>query len=112
VVLGFSQGCLITLETGLRYPHRLAGMVGISGHVLDPEALVRGLSPLGRQQRILVTHGTQDPLIPCSLVRRQIRQLQSAGLAIEWHELSKVHTIDGERELALIRQFVVAGFQA
>src|SRR5947207_14238608 len=27
---GFSQGCLMSIETGLRYPHRLAGLVGIS----------------------------------------------------------------------------------
>src|SRR5437667_10831463 len=30
---GFSQGCLISLEVGLRYPRRLAGILGISGYV-------------------------------------------------------------------------------
>ncbi len=28
---GFSQGCLMSIEVGLRYPHRFAGIVGISG---------------------------------------------------------------------------------
>jgi phospholipase/carboxylesterase len=111
VLFGFSQGCLMTLETGLRYDHRLAGLVGVSGHVHDPEALLRERSPVASQQRILVTHGTEDPLIPCALVRQQMEKLQSAGLAIEWHELAKAHTIDGARELALIRRFVCAGFQ-
>src|SRR5688500_13309085 len=36
VLLGFSQGCLMTWEIGLRYPHRLAGCVGISGYVHEP----------------------------------------------------------------------------
>jgi len=110
VLFGFSQGCLMTLETGLRYPHRFAGLVGISGHVHDPEQLLKELSPVARQQRVLVTHGTQDPLIPCAAVREQIKQLQQAGLAIEWREFAKVHTIDGERELSVIREFVEAGF--
>src|SRR5882757_11529257 len=30
---GFSQGCLMAIDVGLRYPHRLAGIVGISGWV-------------------------------------------------------------------------------
>src|SRR5437867_9402512 len=33
---GFSQGCLMAIEVGLRYPHRLAGVVGISGYVFEP----------------------------------------------------------------------------
>ena len=29
VLAGFSQGCAMTLHTGLRYPERLAGLVGL-----------------------------------------------------------------------------------
>ncbi len=32
-----SQGCLLSLEIGARYPHRLAGIVGISGYAHEPE---------------------------------------------------------------------------
>src|SRR2546422_5501579 len=37
IVFGFSQGCLMTIELGLRYPHLFAGLVGISGYVHEPE---------------------------------------------------------------------------
>src|SRR3989442_10122713 len=77
---GFSQGCLMSLETGLRYPHRLAGIVGISGYVCSPEQLIAELAPVAFKQRILLTHGTLDPLIPFSLVRGQVNLLQGAGL--------------------------------
>jgi phospholipase/carboxylesterase len=110
VLFGFSQGCLMILETGLRYPHRFAGLVGISGFLLDPQKLLQELSPVARQQRLLVTHGAQDPLLSCAATRGQIRLLREAGLAIDWREFDKVHTIDGERELAVIRDFVQAGF--
>ena len=49
---------------GLRYPHHFAGIVGISGWVCEPEKLLKELSPVAMQQRLLVTHGTFDPLVP------------------------------------------------
>ena len=106
VLFGFSQGCLMTIETGLRYPHRFAGLVGISGYVHEPASLLQELSPVAREQRLLVTHGLGDPLIPFGAVREQINQLKAAGLHIAWHEFAKAHTIAGEEELDVIRDFV------
>jgi len=107
---GFSQGCLMSLEVGLRYPHRFAGIVGLSGYVCEPEKLVQELSPVALQQRCLITHGTLDPLIPFADVREQVNILKAAGLNIEWHEFVKPHTIAGEDELEVIRNFVRAGY--
>jgi phospholipase/carboxylesterase len=106
---GFSQGCLMTIDVGLRYPHRLAGLVGISGWVFELEQFKDPL-PMARQQRLLVTHGKFDELLPFEAVRDQIRTLKSAGLNIEWHEFAKGHTIQGEAEIAVIREFVRAGY--
>jgi phospholipase/carboxylesterase len=107
---GFSQGCLMTVDVGLRYPHRFAGLVGISGWVFDVDKLVKELSPVARQQRLLMTHGTADPVIPIEKVRLQIPPLTAAGLKVEWREFAKVHTIQGETEMAVIREFVRAGY--
>ena len=107
---GFSQGCLMCMDVGLRYPHRLAGIVGISGWICEPETLVRELSPVARQQRVLMTHGIQDPLVTIGRVRKQIPVLQAAGLAVEWREFAKEHTVAGEEEISVIRQFVCAGY--
>ena len=106
VLFGFSQGCLMTLDVGLRYPHRFAGLVGISGYVFEPEQLIAESSPVAARQRLLVTHGTHDPLIRFAEVREQINLLKAAGLNIVWHEFMKAHTIAGEQELAIIRDFV------
>jgi len=106
VLGGFSQGCLMALDVGLRYPHRLAGIVGISGYVCNPEKLIAGLLPVAFQQRVLITHGKLDPLIPFAVVREQVNMLKAAGLHIEWHEFVKPHTIAGEPELEVIRDFV------
>ncbi|HEY3860668.1 MAG TPA: alpha/beta fold hydrolase [Verrucomicrobiae bacterium] len=106
VVFGFSQGCLMSFEIGARYPHRLAGLVGVSGYVHEPERLVRELSPQAREQRFLITHGTQDTLIPIDAVREQMDILRKAGLKIEWREFEKAHTIAGAPEVSLVRDFV------
>jgi phospholipase/carboxylesterase len=96
----------MTIEIGARYPHRLAGLVGISGYVFQPERLVNELSPQARQQRFLITHGTQDPLIHIVRVRPQIEMLRKAGLKMDWREFAKTHTIAGESEVSVVRNFV------
>jgi phospholipase/carboxylesterase len=106
---GFSQGCLMAADVGLRYPHRLAGVVGISGWVCEPEKLVKELPPVARQQRLLLTHGTADPMVPIAQVRPQIPLLQAAGLNVAWREFAKAHTMIAE-EIAVIRDFVKAGY--
>jgi phospholipase/carboxylesterase len=106
VFFGFSQGCLMSIEMGARYPHRLAGIVGVSGYVHQPERLARELSPQAGQQRFLITHGTNDPLIPIERARPQMDLLRKAGLRIDWREFAKQHTIDGEVELSVLRDFV------
>ncbi len=107
---GFSQGCLMAIETGLHYPHRLAGIVGISGWVFEIDNLIRDLTPVTQSQRLLVTHGHFDPLLPFAAAEKQVKQLQAAGLDVAWHEFPKAHTVHGEEEIAVIREFVRAGY--
>jgi phospholipase/carboxylesterase len=110
MLFGFSQGCLMTMEVGLRYPHRLAGLIGISGWVHEPEAAMKQLSPVAMEQRFLVTHGTYDTLVPFADARERYNLLKAEGLSIDWHEFPKAHTIAGEPELEIIRNFVTARF--
>jgi phospholipase/carboxylesterase len=107
---GFSQGCLMAIDVGLRYPHRLAGIVGISGWVFEIDNLLKELSPVALRQRLLATHGQFDPMIPFDPVREQVQKLKSAGLKTEWREFPKAHTIHGATEIAVIREFVRAGY--
>jgi len=106
---GFSQGCLMTMEVAMRYPHKLAGCIGISGYVHEPEAALEEMSPAAKDQEILFTLGTFDPIIPPGKVRGQLNLLQAdGGLQIEVKEFAKDHTIAGEDELSLISDFITA----
>ena len=108
---GFSQGCLMTIEVGLRYPHLLAGLVCVSGYAHESEKLMKELSPVAKQQRFLVTHGTQDPLIPFQKVKDQVKLFQANGVQMEWREFHKAHTIAGEEEISVIRNFICSCFE-
>jgi phospholipase/carboxylesterase len=107
---GFSQGCMMTLDVGFRFPQKLAGMMGISGWVIEKDQLLAELSPVARQQRVLMTHGEFDEVLPFAPVRRQVQCLQRAGLNITWREFPKGHTIYGTEEITLMREFVRAGY--
>lgn len=108
VLAGFSQGCLMSIDFALRYERPLAGIVGISGYAAFLSRLERETTPQARQQAWLITHGTLDELLPIERTRAQMEQLKAAGIPIEWHEFTKGHTLDAERELPLIRAWIAA----
>jgi phospholipase/carboxylesterase len=105
-IFGFSQGCVLTFELGCRYPHQLAGLVGISGWPHEPGEIMMQLSPQAKRQKFLITHGMADPLIPFRKVKEAFAKLKEGGLQIDWREFNKAHTIAGEEELDVIRKFV------
>ena len=106
-VLGFSQGCLMALDLACRFPLPLGGVVGISGFVGMLSEYPEKLSPAARQQKILVTHGTMDPLLPLSETQAQIVALKGMGLNIDWKVYEKEHTVEPYKEVQDIRTFLV-----
>jgi phospholipase/carboxylesterase len=106
-VLGFSQGCLMTLDLACRYPKTLGAFVGISGFVGGLNEYPEKLSPVARTQKILVTHGTADPMLPLTETQAQVAALKGMGLQIDWKVYEKEHTIDPRKEVAQIREFLV-----
>ncbi len=108
IVMGFSQGCLMALDQALRGDRRFAGVVGISGWVHGLEDFPTGFGTAAQNQRLFVTHGRHDELLPIDLVRMQIEQLRDLGVPLAWAEYDKAHTLDPEHEAPDIRAFLRA----
>lgn len=104
-LFGFSQGCLMTLEWGGRTEVPLAAYVGVSGYCLDPDALVGELSAQARRPVWLITHGTEDEVLPFAQVEPMMARLSEGGLPLRFVAYGKGHTIAPE-ELAEIRGFL------
>ena len=49
-------------------------------------------------------------LLPFADVKAQVAKLKAAGLNLEWREFPKEHSIHGEEEISVIRDFVRAGY--
>jgi phospholipase/carboxylesterase len=105
ILFGFSQGCLMSVETAVRYPARLAGIIGVSGYIYDAPRLLKMASPVAREQNFLVTHGSEDPLIQLAKAETDFRLLKSEGFKVDFRVYPKVHTII-EPELELFRSFI------
>lgn len=96
VLAGFSQGCAMTLQTGLRHPEQLAGLLCLSGYLPLASALADEAHPANRATPIFLAHGRADPVIPVDRAQRSRDLLQEQGYPVEWHEYMMQHAVCAE----------------
>ena len=93
VVAGFSQGGAIALHGALRFPQRLAGILGISCYLPLPEGFAEGVAPANAATPLFMAHGTQDPIIPVEAGMRSCDYLKDLGYDVEWHSYPVPHSV-------------------
>ena len=93
VLAGFSQGGAMALQTGLRHPERLAGIMALSCYLPLADRVAAEASPANRDVPIFMAHGTGDPLIPLARARRAHEILTGLGYRVEWHEYPMPHSV-------------------
>jgi phospholipase/carboxylesterase len=93
VVAGFSQGGAIALQTGLRYPQRLAGVLALSTYLPLHQSLPQEASPANKTVPIFMAHGLRDGIVPAELGRTSRDSLQALGYAIEWQSYPMEHQV-------------------
>lgn len=93
VLMGFSQGCAMTLMTGLRAPQRLAGLVGLSGYLPIAETTAAERGEANRDTPIFLAHGEDDPMVTIDRAIASRDELQRLGYAVEWHSYPMEHTV-------------------
>ena len=93
VLAGFSQGGVIALQAGLRYREPLAGIMGLSTYLHDPEHLIDRISLENAGIPIFMAHGLMDPMIPITRAITSRETLRALDYPIEWHEYSMGHSV-------------------
>ena len=93
VLAGFSQGGAIALQTGLRYPKRLAGIMALSTYLPLHESLAAEAAADNRKTRIFMAHGTQDGVVPHEMGLRSRDVLVQNGSDVEWHDYPMQHSV-------------------
>jgi phospholipase/carboxylesterase len=93
ILAGFSQGCAMTLQTGLRHPEKLAGMLCLSGYLPLADKVAAERTQESLQVPIFMAHGRQDPVVPFIRAEQSRDVLKSLGYQIEWHEYAMQHSL-------------------
>ena len=105
VIAGFSQGGAIALQTALRYPERLAGVLALSAYLPQAASLQSERSPANQGIPIFMAHGRYDDIIPPRRADESRKLLEAAGYRVEWHEYPMPHSVCAE-EIADIAAFL------
>jgi phospholipase/carboxylesterase len=103
VLMGFSQGCALTLLTGLRHPHRLAGLVGLSGYLPLAASTADERSEANAKTPIFLGHGQYDGVVPIARAAASRELLLSLGQPVEWHEYPVQHSVSMDEIVDLNR---------
>lgn len=93
VLGGFSQGCAMSLLTGLRHSERLAGIIGLSGYLPLAAQTQAERSTASLQTPIFLAHGTHDEVVPLDRAEASRDTLQALGHDVEWHEYLMGHAV-------------------
>lgn len=93
-LVGFSQGCMMSLFVGPRREKPIAGVVGYSGRLIAPEILgaeIRSRPP------VLLVHGTEDPMVAFASMAEAETALSTAGVEVQTLACPGIgHSIDGD----------------
>lgn len=111
ILAGFSQGCAMTLQTGLRYSKKLAGMLCLSGYLPLAEKLPAECSAANRSTPIFMAHGRVDPVVQIARAETSRDFLTSLGYAVEWKDYSMPHSVC-EEEIDDIGQVITRWLNA
>ncbi len=96
VLAGFSQGCAMTLQTGLRHPQRLAGLVCLSGYLPLAHTVAAERSAANQHTPVFMAHGRGDGVVTIDRAEASRDVLKELGYDIEWHEYLMPHSVCGE----------------
>ncbi len=105
VLAGFSQGGAIALQTGLRHPEALAGIMALSTYLPLAATLGAERAPANARVPILFAHGEYDEMIGIERARASRDTLAALGYEVQWRTYPMGHEVCPE-EIAAISDWL------
>ncbi len=93
ILAGFSQGGVIALHAGLRYPKRLAGIMALSTYLPFEENVFKQMSNTQKGLDIFAAHGAHDPVIPVLSWQDYVPKLKAQGFVVDAYEYPMEHSL-------------------
>ena len=92
ILLGFSQGGMMALSTAFSHPGLCDGVAALSCVVVEPMLPAEDVRLDGLP--VIMTHGTEDAIIPLAQGRASRQLLQRLPLALDYREYEMGHEIN------------------
>ncbi|TAG46278.1 MAG: carboxylesterase [Betaproteobacteria bacterium] len=96
LLAGFSQGGVIAMQTTLRYPEKLAGVLALSTYLACADTMGSEGTLANKSTPIFYAHGTVDPVIPMRLAQQSRAVLATHGYTVEAHDYGMPHSLCAE----------------
>jgi len=109
MLAGFSQGGVIALHVGLRFPQKLAGILALSTYLPTLNQLNSEGSSAGKTTPIFMAHGILDAVVAIELGKSVFDKLSATGYNIQWQDYLMEHSVCVE-EINHISEFMNAIF--
>jgi phospholipase/carboxylesterase len=93
VLAGFSQGCAMTLHTGIRLKEKLAGLMGLSGYLPLIDMAAQERHSANATTPIFLAHGTHDPVVTLERAEASRAKLVELGYSLQWHTYPMPHSV-------------------
>ena len=92
VLVGFSQGAMLSIDVALAGAPGVDLVVAMSG-VLLVDSVPALTAPRAKQPRFLLSHGRQDPVVPFASGTRAKELLEKHGFPVTWCPFDGGHEI-------------------
>ena len=110
LLVGFSQGGVLALHTGLRFPEKLAGIISLSAYLPTLESLKTQRAAANNETPIFMAHGIIDSIVEIEAGKAAFDGLKAMGYPVQWHDYLMEHSLCVE-EIEHIATFINTVFK-
>jgi len=93
LLAGFSQGGVIALHVGLRYPEKLGGVIALSAYLPTLVQLNTEAAIANKHTPIFMGHGILDSVVDIETGKAVFDSLRAQGYPIQWHDYVMEHSV-------------------
>ena len=79
-LVGFSQGCMMSLQVGLKKKQQINSVIGYSGKIINKKYLTNNINS---KPKIFLMHGENDTIVPPTSLLEAKEYLKNHGISVK-----------------------------